>query len=103
MSVTRHLCLTGGDVTALGELDGVSQWGSLTGTSPPPRTEVLVQVNEAAAIIQGTFKLVKGESKRTKIVRQALLIFIFKALSHELFQNSPNSDILLFLKKIENN
>lgn len=55
-----RFCVAGGNMADLGELDGVSQWGVLTGTGQQLRSEVLVQVDDAAAIIQDNLKLVKG-------------------------------------------
>lgn len=59
--------ILGGDVEDLGQLDGISQWDTLTGRSPPPRQEVLVQIAFAAAIIErdgdADWKLVKTKGK----------------------------------------
>ncbi|XP_018322397.1 arylsulfatase B-like [Agrilus planipennis] len=55
----------GGDVNTLGNLDGVSQWETLTKTKPSPRNEILInidEVNGTSAIIGygGKYKLVNG-------------------------------------------
>ncbi|KAE8742865.1 hypothetical protein FOCC_FOCC011546 [Frankliniella occidentalis] len=56
----------GGNMSDLGPLDGVSQWGSLTSASAlAPRSEVLVNIDEAGALIQrdwqADWKLVRGQ------------------------------------------
>lgn len=52
----------GGDVDDLGKIDGVSQWDSLTQAAARfPRNEVLLNIDEGAALIQGDLKLVRGE------------------------------------------
>ncbi|KAK3917281.1 Arylsulfatase B [Frankliniella fusca] len=56
----------GGNVSDLGPLDGLSQWGSLTSAgSLAPRSEVLVNIDEAGALIQrdwqADWKLVRGQ------------------------------------------
>ncbi|XP_034232339.1 arylsulfatase B-like [Thrips palmi] len=55
----------GGDLDDLGKIDGISQWDSLTQPAARfPRNEVLVNIDEGAALIQGDLKLVKGEQYR---------------------------------------
>lgn len=54
--------LVGGDVKALGNIDGLNQWDSLTKNLPSPRTEILLNIdrrNREAGIRFGNYKLLK--------------------------------------------
>lgn len=60
---SNKYCFQGGNVSALGELDGFNVWDTISYNKPSPRSEVLLNidpVNEVAALRVGNYKVVQG-------------------------------------------
>ncbi|XP_048514445.1 arylsulfatase B-like [Athalia rosae] len=59
--------VAGGNVTDLGEIDGVNQWPALRDGSASPRNSLLLTINEVSKVaggIFGKFKLLKGHNSQ---------------------------------------
>ncbi|XP_069701952.1 arylsulfatase B-like [Periplaneta americana] len=58
--------MAGGDVSELGDIDGVDQWPSILGVDNMPRTSMLLNfadVDDVEAVVQGKWKLVRSTYK----------------------------------------